>query len=126
MNKENKVSDELVRKMIYLHDKHGLNGAAIGRKFNLSATTVNYHLNKSRAGQYREAYKSYIKNGYSITRKAIFTDEEIDEMIALKNKGMSYTAIAIKFSTSHSTARNYILRKLARDKVKKGGTQSED
>ena len=117
MNKEKVLNDELVRKMIYLHDKYGLNGAAIGRKFKLSATTVNYHLNKSKANQYRKTYDSYIKNGYSITRKAMCTDEEIDEMVKLKTKGESYNSIARKFSISHSTAKSYILRKMNRDKA---------
>ena len=107
MNKEKEVNDELVRKMIYLHDKYGLNGA----------TTVNYHLNKSKANQYRKTYDSYIKNGYSITRKAMCTDEEIDEMVKLKTKGESYRSIARKFSISHSTAKSYILRKMNRDKA---------
>ena len=123
--KEKEITEELIRKIKYLRDNYGANGTEIARKFRLPAALVNYHLNKDKAKIYRETFKRYVRNGDSIGRQSLFTEDEIRSMVELRNEGKTYKTIGSTFNSNHSTVRNYILRHVNKTK-EEGGTTNEN
>ena len=124
--KEKEITEELLRKIKYLRDNYGANGTEIARKFRLPAALVNYHLSKDKAKIYRETFKRSVRNGDSVGKKSLFTDDEIESMVELRNEGKSYKTIGAIFNSNHSTCRNYILRHVNKTDTKpreeEGGT----
>ena len=123
--KEKEITEELLRKIKYLRDNYGANGTEIARKFRLPAALVNYHLNKDKVKIYRDTFKRYVRNGDSIGRRSLFTEDEIRSMVELRNEGKTYKIIGSTFNSNHSTVRNYILRHVNKTK-EEGGTTNEN
>lgn len=119
--KENEVSDEIKEKIIYMKIKYKMTPTALMYKFDISLNQVKNILYNAKYKKYRADYNERIKNGVMIDKRAqaMFSDEQMVEMIELRNNGATYQKIAKLYNCTMTTVRNYIIRYRNMNKIAK-------